>query len=188
MRKWCFYKISLVCLLFQQELTFSTISLGPINMFLGTFQSVYKELQKIGPNKFTLTSLFAVFTSWKWEDQTTGSVFCSLGLAWLWSFSSYETGLPNTNHQKCLILIFFAVPVVGQWMEWDDSHMGQQQKEQQFKMPFGNLKYQRQKMDEKNGNTSKMDTPTIFEKMMFFSLFPSHFCPHFLSHFSERLK
>ncbi|KIJ96943.1 hypothetical protein K443DRAFT_106375, partial [Laccaria amethystina LaAM-08-1] len=27
----------------------------------------------------------------------TGQVFCGLGPVWLWSFSSYETGLPNTN-------------------------------------------------------------------------------------------
>ncbi|KIJ96726.1 hypothetical protein K443DRAFT_106769, partial [Laccaria amethystina LaAM-08-1] len=26
-----------------------------------------------------------------------GPVFCSLGLVWLWSFSSYKTGLPNTR-------------------------------------------------------------------------------------------
>ncbi|KIK05959.1 hypothetical protein K443DRAFT_90499, partial [Laccaria amethystina LaAM-08-1] len=33
------------------------------------------------------------------QDQfiLTGLVFCSLGPVWLWSFSSHETGLPNTT-------------------------------------------------------------------------------------------
>ena len=44
-----------------------------------------------------LTGLFAVFTSQKWKDWTCGLVFCSLGQVWLWSFSSHETGLPNTK-------------------------------------------------------------------------------------------
>ena len=44
-----------------------------------------------------LTSFFAVFTSQKLKDWTAGPVFCGLGPVWLWSFSSHETGLPNTN-------------------------------------------------------------------------------------------
>ena len=38
-----------------------------------------------------------VFTSQKWKGRTAGPVFCSLGLVWLWSFSSHETGLLNTR-------------------------------------------------------------------------------------------
>jgi len=38
----------------------------------------------------------------------------------------------------------------------------------------------------KNGNTSKIDTMSIFEKWMFFGHSSSHFCLHFWSHFSER--
>ena len=81
--------------------------------------------------------------------------------SWYFTFISFPT-------------IFEATPLVALYLYW-------------YKIFYLRLP-NRPKMDEKNGNTSKMDTPTIFEKMMFFSLFPSHFCPHFLSHFSERLK
>jgi hypothetical protein len=51
-------------------------------------------------DQFILTGLFAVCTSQKLNDQTTGLVFCGLGPVWLWSFSSYETGLPNTKNYQ----------------------------------------------------------------------------------------
>ena len=68
-----------------------SVSSRPINMFLGAFERGFKGLQIIvqtGKDWFTLTSLFAVFTSQKWKDQTAGPVFCSLGLVWLWFFFS----------------------------------------------------------------------------------------------------
>jgi len=59
---WCFYKISLVHLLFSTLFyIFDHISVGfgPINMFLGTFKRVFKGLQKASLHDwFTLTGLF----------------------------------------------------------------------------------------------------------------------------------
>ena len=43
------------------------------------------------------TGLFAVFDSQKLKGQTAGLVFSSLGLVWLRSFCSLETGLTNTS-------------------------------------------------------------------------------------------
>ncbi|KIJ96173.1 hypothetical protein K443DRAFT_107688, partial [Laccaria amethystina LaAM-08-1] len=41
----------------------------------------------------------------------TSPVFCSLGLVWLQSFSSYETGLPNTRILLILHRSLLQVPI-----------------------------------------------------------------------------
>ena len=102
-KKWCFYKINLVHLLFPKVIYILIHILSvfwPNIMFLGAFERVFKGLQKTGLNRswpVNVNRFFAVFTSQKWKDLTAGPVFCSLGLVWLRSFSGHETRLPNTS-------------------------------------------------------------------------------------------
>ncbi|KIK05874.1 hypothetical protein K443DRAFT_90604, partial [Laccaria amethystina LaAM-08-1] len=42
-----------------------------------------------------------------------GLVFCGLGPFWLWSFSSHETGLPNTSNEPDEVVVRKVVPQVG---------------------------------------------------------------------------
>jgi len=103
-RNWCFYKISLVHLLFSTVCyIFNHISVGfgPINMFLGMFQRVFKGLQKTSPNQSRQVHFNWYFCSLYISKMKRRD--CRSSLLWSWSglvmvFSSYETGLPNTTY------------------------------------------------------------------------------------------
>ena len=84
-KNWCFFKISLVHLLFPKVIYILIHILSvswPNIMLLGAFERVFKGLQQTGLNR----------------------AFCSLGPIWLQSFSGYETGLLNTTSQGSRVL------------------------------------------------------------------------------------
>ena len=74
-------------------------------MFLGVFERVLKGLQKTGLNRsrpVKVNRFFCGLYISKIKRPDAGLVFCGLGPVWLQSFSSHETGLPNTKDHPCL--------------------------------------------------------------------------------------
>ena len=103
-KKWCFYKINMVHLLFPKVIyilihIFSIF--WPNIMFLGAFKRVFKGLQKTGLNRSRPVNVNRFFcglyiSKIKRPDRRSGLLWSWSGL--LRSFSGHKTGLPNTTH------------------------------------------------------------------------------------------
>jgi hypothetical protein len=68
----------------------------------------YKIPVLTGQERFILTVLLRSLHLKNYKTVTAGPVFCSLGPVWLQSFSSHETGLPNTSVTHCQLTISLA--------------------------------------------------------------------------------